>query len=108
MKPWRDLRAGECIADVPEGTFTEVELIDCASPHEAETIEGMRAVTLQGRPAAEAAQAHCDEVFAATGIAGAGLLAAPIVETQGTLLARAVCLVVDAGGAPLTGSLVAG
>ena len=107
-KPWRDLRAGECIADVPEGTFTEVGLIDCASPHEAEALGAMKAVTLQGRPAEEAAQAQCDEALAASGIASGGLVAAPIVETQGTLLARAVCVVVDAAGAPLTGSVVAG
>lgn len=107
-KPWRDLRAGECIADVPEGTFTDVGLIDCASPHEAQALSGVRAVSLQGRPAAEAAQAQCDTILAESGIADPGLVAAPIVETQGTLLARAVCLVVDAGGAPLTGSVVTG
>lgn len=107
-KPWRDLTAGECVGDIPEGTFTEVTLVDCATLHEAEAIGAMKAVTLKGQPAEEAAQAQCEQDLAASGIVSDGLVAAPIVETQGTLLARAVCLVVDATGAPLTGSVVAG
>ena len=107
-KPWADLNTGECIGEIPEGTFTEVTLVDCASPHEAEAIGAMKAVTLKGRPAEEAAQAQCDQDLAASGISADGLVAAPIVEKLGTLLARSVCLAVDAGGAPLTGSVVAG
>lgn len=105
-KPWQDLTVGECIGELPPGTFTEVTVVPCTEPHAAEAITAIRAVTISGGDATASAQATCDTELAA--FAGPGRAAAPIVETQGTLLARAVCLVVDPSGAPLTGSVVTG
>jgi hypothetical protein len=104
--PWQSLIAGDCIDPLPEGTFTEVTVVDCGVPHAAEAISGLRAVSnVSGDDFDQAAQAQCDEELAR--MAGAGHAATYILEVQGTILARAVCLVVDPSGAPLTGSLVA-
>lgn len=106
-KPWTSLVAGECIGVLPTGTFEDVETVSCDQPHAAEVLTGIRAVSLQGAADADAAaQATCDaevEPYAADGVVSSWIL-----ETQGTLLARAVCLAVDPSGAPRSGSLVAG
>lgn len=106
-KPWQDLGAGECIGTLPTGTFTEVTTVDCATPHAAEALTAIRAVQISGGDADASAQATCDQQLA-TVPAASGRAATYILETQGTLVARAVCLVVDPGGAPMTGSVVAG
>ncbi|HEU5150580.1 MAG TPA: hypothetical protein VFU19_08790 [Iamia sp.] len=103
---WRDLTAGACIGVLPEGTFTDVTVVDCAEPHAAEAVTGLTAVRISGGDADASAQATCDQALAPH--AGPGRAASYILETQGTLLARAVCLVVDPSGAPMTGSVLGG
>lgn len=105
--PWQSLIAGDCIDPLPEGTFTQVTVVDCAAPHAAEAISGIRAVnSLGGVDFDQAAQAQCDQVLAP--YAGVGHAATYLLEVDsGTLLARSVCLAVDPTGAPLTGSVVA-
>ena len=101
--PWQDLGTGDCIGTLPPGTFTTVDVVDCATSHQAEAITAIRGVPIQGRTADEAAQAQCDQEGAA--YAAEGLAVTYILETQGTLIARAVCLVVNADGTPMTGSV---
>ena len=103
--PWQSLRVGDCIDPLPvEDTFTEVMLVDCDDPHAAEAISGLRAVTkIDGDDFDRTAQDDCDEELAA--MDASGYAATYILEVQGTILARAVCLAVHPTGAPITGSL---
>ncbi|QYG93749.1 hypothetical protein HC251_15830 [Iamia sp. SCSIO 61187] len=107
-QPWQDLTAGECIGTIPDGTFTEVTTVDCTSPHAAEALTGIRAITtIAGDDVDASAQATCDQELAP--YAAPGRVASYILEeTPGTLVVRAVCLVIDASGAPLTAPIVDG
>lgn len=103
-KSWQDLQAGECIGRVPNGQITELTLVTCSAPHQAETVTSLRAVTLGGQPARDAASKACTRTVAALP-GSSGLTGAPIVETQGTLIVRSVCLAVDKRSALLRGAL---
>jgi hypothetical protein len=111
-KQWVDLSVGECIAEVPAvdvGVAT-VSVVDCATPHRAE-------VYLLAPVAVDAAIADVGDRACAAGVdaytgGGRGDLSVTYLidskqDRTGAipLPSTVICLLQDAGGAPLTASV---
>ena len=114
-RQWHDLMSAHCLPVLPTGSFVSVETVDCATPHAAEVFFAGRADPLRPTVAEE----RCLNAFPGyTGIPfdGSGYEITwiesepnPSGEIQlGDFNADVVvCLLSDATGNPLTGSVAA-
>ena len=112
---WVDLDVGQCITDLPQvdvGVVT-VTLVDCATPHKAEVF--LRAPLEVNAAVPGVAEGQCAAAFPKyTGrpVQGSPYTVTYLVDsqqdrTEKTNLAPStvICLVTDADGKPMTGSV---
>ena len=117
-KTWVDLEVGDCIADVPRVDLGEVSvtLVDCATPHKAEMY--FRAGIPVNAALDDVADQEC--TAAIPGYTGQSLGDGPLAmsylidsnqdrtvidPTTGAAPSNVICLLEDANGQPLTGSV---
>lgn len=116
-RQWHTLMAGQCLAELPTGTFVTTQTVECAGPHAAEVFFAGRADPLRPSTAEE----RCLNGFASytgSAIEGSGyditwIESEPDPQAGGGPQIGdfhadlVVCLLFNPAGAPLTGSLAA-
>lgn len=110
---WIDLRAGECVTDLPpaDGSRVNVTVVDCATAHLAEVY--LRAPMAVDAAIATVANRDCAAGFAPyTGqpVAGSRFLITYLIDSNqdrtgaNPTPSTVICLLQSANGQPLTGS----
>nr|WP_308215032.1 hypothetical protein [Mycolicibacterium arabiense] len=111
-KQWVDLAVGECVAEVPavDVGIATVSVVDCATPHRAE-VYLLAPVAVDAAIADVGDQACASGVDAYTGGGRGDLSITYLIDSKQDrtgaipLPSTVICLLQDAGGAPLTASV---
>ena len=105
------LQAGQCINIPTAGNFTDVALVPCEEPHDAEVAGVLPASTSSGTDVEKACvDVAVDNVLLsrARDVAPSTLVRTGTSKSSGSDTPRAVCILVDPSGAKLTGRVTGG
>lgn len=113
ISKWFELQPGDCLAGPPptDPAVVEVTIVDCATPHQAETF--LRAAIPVNAAVSDTGNAQCEagfEQYTGVPLAGSGYALAYLIDSEqdrtdnNPYPSTVICLLQGATGQPLTGS----